>query len=68
MKRKSFAEILVKKRKERGLSRKVLADKLQTYPAIIRNWEIGFCYPGFVMLCSLADIFNCSIDELAGRC
>ena len=65
--RKSFAQILKEKREEHGLSRLMLANKLETHYAIVRNWETGFCYPSMIMLCSLADIFDCSIDELVGR-
>lgn len=67
MKNKGFPQILKEKREEHGLSRKMLADKLNTHYAIIRNWEVGFCYPNLIMLCALADVFDCSIDELVGR-
>ena len=65
--KRGFAQILKEKREAHGLSIGMLADKLGTYYTIVRNWETGFCYPSMIMLCSLADIFDCSIDELVGR-
>lgn len=36
-------------------------------PAAISKWERNLTYPNIEMLVALADYFNCTIDELAGR-
>ena len=51
-------------RKKIGLSQKELADKLHVSQQSISQWEKGLREPSIEMLKKLAEIFNCTIDEL----
>lgn len=51
-------------RKKSGLSQKELADKLHVSQQSISQWEKGLREPSIEMLKKLAEIFNCTIDEL----
>ncbi len=50
-----------------GMTQEQLAAKLCVSPAAVSKWERNLSYPNIEMLMALADIFDCSIDELAGR-
>ncbi len=50
-----------------GMTQEQLAANLCISPAAVSKWERNLSYPNIEMLMSLADIFGCSIDELAGR-
>ena len=63
----NFPEILKNKRIERGLKQHQLAKALTTSKQCISAWENGDRYPTFILLLSLADFFDCSLDELVGR-
>lgn len=65
--RKTVGQILFEKRKSRGWSRDKLAEKIDSYQCTIASWEKGDTYPNALYLSSLADVFNCTIDELCGR-
>lgn len=65
--KKTFAQILKEKRLEKGWSIINLADKLGTNPQTVRNWESYGNEPCLFFLVCLADVFECSMDELAGR-
>lgn len=65
--RKSFGEILKEKREARNWSKYALAKKLNCTIGCITNWEEGRSYPNYIMLWCMADLFECSIDELVGR-
>lgn len=54
-------------RTERGLTQKDLADKLGIPARTYGSWERGERDLSFVDACRIADILNCSLDELAGR-
>lgn len=55
------------KRKNRSLSRSKLARLLDVSEAYIYKIERGGHTPSAHLLCKMADIFNCSVDELLGR-
>ncbi len=49
-----------------GMTQEQLAAKLCISPAAVSKWERNLSYPNIEMLVELADIFDCSIDELVG--
>lgn len=54
MKEKKFCDILVKLRKEQGLTQQELADKLNITEEAVSNWEKGLSYPDIASISSLA--------------
>ena len=57
-------------RAERGLknwSQKEVAEKLDVKEQQVRRWELGQAKPNIVLVCKLADLFDCSTDWLLGR-
>lgn len=51
-------------RKKNGLSQQHLAKKISISPQAISKWERNVNFPDITLLPVLADLFNCSIDEL----
>ncbi len=64
MKEIQIANIIVKRRREMGLTQDELAMNLGITKASVSKWETGLSYPDIVMLPRLASLFNISIDEL----
>lgn len=64
---KTIGQIIKEKRKERGWTLRVLADKLGVGFSLISAWERGKNIPTLFTACDLADIFECTLDELCGR-
>lgn len=62
-----FAERLKKLRKENNMSQQKLADLLGLGQSAIAMWEKGKNSPEYESLIKIADIFNVSIDYLAGQ-
>ncbi len=54
-------------REERNLSQTQLAKKLWIDRTSLAGYEIGKRIPDIFMLCKIADIFDVSLDVLAGR-
>lgn len=54
-------------REERNLSQTQLAEKLWIHRTSLAGYEIGKRLPDIFMLCKMADIFDVSLDALAGR-
>lgn len=50
-----------------GLKQSELAKALCTKQATVSGWEVGRREPDFEMLMKMADLFNCTIDDLLGR-
>ena len=63
----TFAEIIVKYRKELGLTQEGLAQKLGVTNQAVSKWESGLSCPDIALLPQLADLFGITIDELFGR-
>ena len=51
-------------RKKNGLTQQHLAEKISISPQAISKWERNVNFPDITLLPVLADLFNCSIDEL----
>ena len=58
---------LQKLRKKKGFSQEVLAEKCQVSRQAIAKWESGESIPTLDKLIFLADFYDLSLDELAGR-
>lgn len=54
------------KRKEFHLTQEDLAEKLGVTKASVSKWELARSYPDITLLPNIAEIFNCSIDDLLG--
>lgn len=54
-------------RKKAGLTQKELAEKLGVDQSAVSFWETGKRAPRGGRLLRLADVLNCTIDELFGR-
>jgi len=60
-------ETLRKKRKALRLSQVEVASKLGIANSTYAQYESGARSPNITMLKKLADLFDCTIDELVGR-
>lgn len=54
-------------RKSRDMTQENLASEMGVSVAAVSKWETGNSIPDILMLCSIADFFNVSTDELLGR-
>ena len=63
----SFAEIIVRCRRELGLTQEGLAQKLGVTNQAVSKWESGQSCPDIALLPALADLFGITIDALFGR-
>lgn len=60
-------ERLKQLRTERKLTQTRLAELLRVSPRVYNRWEQGIAVPHFDTIVNIADIFQVSLDELAGR-
>ncbi len=60
-------ERLIKLRKERHLTQKLVAEGVNVTEIAIQNYEAGRRKPNYDILISLADYFDVSLDYLVGR-
>ena len=65
--KKTIGQIIYEKRKAKRWTQKKLAEKIDACATTLASWEVGKAYPNALFLSSLADVFNCTIDELCGR-
>lgn len=54
-------------RRKDAMTQGDLAQKLGVTQSMVAKWEAGASYPRGEMLSRLADVLNCTIDELFGR-
>ena len=64
---KTVGQIIYEKRNAKKLTQKKLAEKIDSCQGTIASWEVGKAYPNALFLASLADVFECTIDEICGR-
>lgn len=64
---KTVGEIIREKREAKRLSVQQLAKRLGAKPHNIYTWEEDKALPHIWVLCDIADILECSLDELCGR-
>ena len=54
-------------REAAGMTQAELAAKMQLTTPSITKWELGRANPTYDSLIQLAEIFGCTLDEVAGR-
>lgn len=54
-------------RKSKDITQEKLASEMGVSIAAVSKWETGNSIPDILMLCSIADFFDVSTDELLGR-
>lgn len=64
--RKTIGQIIQDKRKEKGWIREQLAKKIDTNKNTLASWEHGKSFPNAIFLVSMAEVFECTIDEICG--
>ena len=64
MKEINIADVLMNKRKEKGITQDELASYIGVSKASVSKWETGQSYPDVAFLPQLAAYFNISIDDL----
>ena len=65
--RQQVGERLAIKRKERGLTQFDVCKRINVSRNSLAGWEAGVVSPSFSNVVKLADLYGCSIDDLAGR-
>ncbi len=60
----TLSENIKKHRKKSGLKQLDVADMLHVSPQAISRWETGLSAPDVENLCTLAEVFNVSVDAL----
>lgn len=63
----TLGEIIREKRKARGWTQSKLAKKIGVASGTVSYWETEGATPSIYAMWDMADVFNCSIDELCGR-
>lgn len=66
MKEINIGRVIMRKRREKGLTQEDLASYMGVSKASVSKWETGMSYPDVAFLPQLAAYFNISIDELMG--
>lgn len=56
--------VIAKKRKTIGATQKDIARKIKVAQSTVAMWETGKAKPRADMLIKLAEILNCTVDEL----
>ena len=64
MKIKNFSENLKRFREDRGLTQKMLAEKIFISKSTIQGYETQKCEPTVQNLIDIATVFDVSLDEL----
>ena len=64
--RKIIGQIIREKRKEKKLLIKELAEMVDTNPNTLSSWEEGKTFPNALFLVGMAEVFECTIDEICG--
>lgn len=62
--REKFGDFIARKRKEKNLTQKDLADKLFISPQAVSKWERGQSYPDITLLIPLSDILEVKLKDL----
>ena len=64
---KTFGQILREKRNAKGWTIEELAEKIGSFRNTVNNWELGHSIPNIYSCIDIADVFECTLDELVGR-
>lgn len=63
--REYLSRMMRVKRAERKWSQNDLADRMGVSKDSVKSWESESTDPGFPMVCKMADVFDCPIDDFA---
>lgn len=63
----TLSENLLAFRKQKGYTQEQVAIKLNISPQAISKWETGQSMPDMSLLLDVAELYDCSLDELFGR-
>lgn len=63
----NFGKTINELRKKKNVTQDEMAAELGVTAAAVSKWENGYTLPDILMLCSLADFFEVTTDELLGR-
>lgn len=64
MKEINIGAVLIKKRREKGITQEMLADYIGVSKTAVSKWETGQSYPDVTFLPLLASYFDITLDEL----
>ena len=64
MDNEKFGKFIKELRKEKGMTQKELAEKINLTDKAISKWERGLGFPDITLLNSLADVFGVSVSEI----
>ena len=62
-----IAELIVKYRKEKGLSQGEFGELLGVSACAVSKWERELSYPDIFLLADISDILSISLDEMMGK-
>ena len=65
---KTFADVIVELRKEKGMTQQELADKLHITDKAVSKWERGLSYPDITSISKLASILGVESSYLIDIC
>jgi ribosome-binding protein aMBF1 (putative translation factor) len=65
--KKTIGQIIYEKRNAKRWTQAKLGEKIDSCGNTVAAWEGGYSYPNALFLVSMADVFECSIDEICGR-
>ncbi len=63
----TIGQAIKKARQKKGLTQEKLAALTGYRPSQISLWETGGMFPSIITCFTLADVLECTIDELVGR-
>ena len=65
---KTFADVIVELRKEKGFTQQDLANKLHITDKAVSKWERGLSYPDITSISTLANILDVDSSYLIDLC
>lgn len=65
---KTFADVIVQLRKEKGMTQQELADKLHITDKAVSKWERNLSYPDITSISKLAEILGVESSYLLDAC
>lgn len=60
----TFGKFVIRKRKEKGLTQRELAEKLYVTESAVSKWERGISYPDISLVSDLCEILGISEHEI----
>lgn len=61
-----LGKILKQRRKEKGITQKDVAERLQVEQSLVSSWERGLRSPSFLNIYKLCQLFDITLDEMLG--